>query len=90
MSAVTVDVRELVVVEIVCIPEGLSVVVAQPETVEGFGEAVNVVVWHHGCDELEELVFKNDFLAISAEDSLARPDSGNLELKAGIVAPGEG
>jgi len=89
MCAVAIDVGQLIVVEVVRIPEGLGIVVAQSETVEGFRKAINIVVWYHRGDELEELVFENDLLAVCTEDSLARPNSGDLELEARIVGPGK-
>ena len=87
MYTVTVHIELLVIVEIVSIPEGLCIIVAQAERVEILGKSVYVVVWHHGSSQLQELVLEDDDTSVSVEQHLSRAHSRHTELEAWAVAP---
>jgi hypothetical protein len=62
-------------------------VVSQAESVNGFSEAVQVVVLGQGRTKLKELVFKHEGLSFGGKESIPRVPPRDGKPEARLVGP---
>jgi hypothetical protein len=88
MGAVHVRIHRLVVHHVVLIPESLGVLVREAErATNSLWEPIDVVVFNHGRDYFEELIFENQLCAVGVENSFVRFSAFNAKLKRWLVVP---
>ena len=87
MHIMAIDIESKIIVQIICVPKCLRVVIWNPESALSARKSIYVVIWDHCRVELQKLVFEDNFLTICTEEDLTRDGARDLKLKRRRIGP---